>query len=67
MINNNNESIIDNTVVKAMVGAIRNPFDKKICANCKNCGAKGDMKFYCGFGRTQVSSDGSCDHFKEKL
>lgn len=66
MINNDNDSILDSVVAKAIVGAVRNPFDKKVCANCKNCAAKGDIKFYCGFGRTPVSSEGSCDKFKGK-
>lgn len=66
MINNDNNSVLDNVVAKAIVGAIRNPFDKKICSNCKNCSTKGDIKFFCGSGRTPVASDGSCSKFVSK-
>lgn len=67
MINNTeNESILNTTVGKAIVGAIRNPLDKKMCANCSQCGAKGDAKFYCGALRKPVSSSGGCDRFKVK-
>lgn len=66
MINNDNDSVLDSVVAKAIVGAIRNPFDKKICSNCKNCSAKGEVKYFCGVGRSPVASDGSCSKFMDK-
>ena len=67
MINNTkDDQLLDSTVVKAMATAIHNPFDKKICGNCKLCSAKGEIKFYCGDSRSAVHAEGGCDKFKPK-
>ena len=60
------ENVLDSAVGKAIVGAIRNPFDKQVCTNCSLCGSKGAIKYYCGKSRNAVSANGGCSSFKAK-
>ena len=60
------ESLLSCNVGIAIATNIRNPFDKKICFNCKLCTSKGEIKNYCGAWRKTVVADGSCNDFKAK-
>lgn len=60
------ESLLSNKVGIAIAANIRNPFDKKICSNCKLCSTKGEIKNYCSTWRKAVVADGSCSDFKVK-
>jgi len=66
LINNNSDGILDSSVAKAIVMGTRNPFDKKICSNCKFCSSKGEYKYFCGSNRNPVTADGGCYKFDVK-
>ena len=66
MINTEEKDILDSSVAKAIAVGLHNPFDKKVCSNCRLCTSKGEIHYYCGQARKPVTASSACSKFTSK-